>query len=270
VLRTIGEFYRDHTDLIMDSVTKARDRHRATLAAAEAELATVTAQLAQKQVVVDRYFTDYEDGKIDKGLLETRIEKVSGELAQLRRRRDELQLRLDTAPEEITTDQLAAFGHDVNQIIDHGSDTQRKRLCELLIDELKINPATATATPIFRIDLNATAAANTKSAPASKLAGAQNPSSEGVRERRPPVEPRGLEHRPAAGEDAQVGLDDEADPFGRLFRRWEQVAPELVALAGRHRTVGRIGPGPESDAGDADPLGGLIRRTAAILDRWSR
>jgi site-specific DNA recombinase len=139
VLRTIGEFYRDHTDLIMDSVTKAQDRHRATLAAAEAELATVTAQLAQKQVVVDRYFTDYEDSKIDKGLLETRIEKVSGELAQLRRRRDELQLRLDTAPEEITTDQLTAFGHDVNQIIDHGTDTERKRLCELLIDELKIN-----------------------------------------------------------------------------------------------------------------------------------
>src|SRR5262249_31954235 len=81
-----------------------------------------------------------------------------------RRRRDELQLRLDAAPEEITADQLSAFGHDINQIIDHGTNTERKRLCELLIDELKINTATTTATPIFRINLNATGAVDTKSA----------------------------------------------------------------------------------------------------------
>jgi len=264
VLRTIGEFYRDHTDLIMGSVARAQDRHRATLATAQAELDTVTAQLAQKQLVVDRYFNDYEDGKIDKGLLETRIERVSGELAQLRRRRDELQLRLDTAPEEITTDQLAAFGHEVNQIVDHGSDTERKRLCELLIEELKINPATATATPIFRIDLNATAAANTKSAPASKLAGARNPSSKGVRERRPSVEPRGLEHRHDDGEGVQVGLDDEADdPFGRLLRRWEFLTSELTPTSDEIDAVEQFDP-PTDD--DRDPLGDLVRRAAAILD----
>jgi len=189
VLHTIGEFYGNRTDLIMDAVAKAQDRHRATLAAAEAELVVVTAQLTQKQVVVDRYFTDYEDGKIDKTLLEERIDKLSGELTQLRRRRDELQLRLDTAPEEITADQLATFAHDINRIINHGTDTERKQLCGLLIDELRISPAIDTATPIFRIDLTAAATVtNTKSAPASLLAGARNPSSQGVRERRPLVD----------------------------------------------------------------------------------
>ena len=60
VLRSLAEFYRDHTDAIVDAVTKAQDRHRTALAAAQAELDTVTTQLAQKQLVVDRYFADYE------------------------------------------------------------------------------------------------------------------------------------------------------------------------------------------------------------------
>jgi hypothetical protein len=122
-----------------------------------------------------------------------RIEKLSTELAQLRRRRDELHLRIHTAPDEITHDQLITLGRDINKIIDHGSDTERKRLCELLIAELKINTATTTATPILRVDLDAPAAAHTNNAPASKLAGARMPSSQGVRERGPVVELRGLE-----------------------------------------------------------------------------
>jgi hypothetical protein len=104
--------------------------------------------------------------------LETRIEKLSTALAQLRRRRDELHLRIDTAPDEITHDQLITLGRDINEIIDHGSDTERKRLCDLLIEELKINTATTTATPILRIDLDAPAAVNTNNAPARKPAGA--------------------------------------------------------------------------------------------------
>jgi hypothetical protein len=88
----------------MMAVNKVQERHRAALHHAEAELAAVIAQLTQKQVVIDRYFTDYEDGKIDKTLLEERIEKHSVELTQLRRRRDEIQLLIDTAPEEITAD----------------------------------------------------------------------------------------------------------------------------------------------------------------------
>jgi site-specific DNA recombinase len=193
ILHTIGEFYRDHTDLIMEAVTKAQQRHQATLATATAELNTVTARLTQKQLVVDRYFTDYEDGKIDKVLLEGRIEKLSDELAQLRRRRDELQLRLDTAPQQIAADQVTALAGDVNKIIESGTETDRKRLCDLLLDKLTINTATATATPTFRIDLSATPTTDTTKTPVSTLTGEQQPSSQGVRERRPGVELRGLE-----------------------------------------------------------------------------
>lgn len=126
-------------------------------------------------------------------LLETRIAKVSDDLAKLRLRRDQLEIRLDNMPEPITTDQLETLGQDINRIINHGSDPERKQLCDLLIEELRINIATATATPVFRINLNAAAAVNTNSAPASKLAGAQKPSSQGVRERRPLVDRRGFE-----------------------------------------------------------------------------
>jgi site-specific DNA recombinase len=194
VLHAIGEFYRTDTKKIMEAVTASQEEHHATQAAATAELITLRAQMAQKETVVDGYFTDYEGGKIDKALLETRIEKLSGELTQLRRRRDELELLLDDMPQQITPDQLASLGNEVNDLIRHGTDTERKQLCALLIQELRIDTATGTATPVFRINLTAPAAArNTKSAPTSNLVGAQRPSSTGVRERRPLVGRTGLE-----------------------------------------------------------------------------
>jgi site-specific DNA recombinase len=166
----VRDFYRNHTHLLIDAVNTAREEHRATLAAAHAELKTVRAQLAHKEATIDDYFTDYETNKIDKALLERRIAKLSDELTQLRRRRDQLQLRIDDAPEQITPQQVATLGEDVHNIINYGTDTERKHLCELLIEELKINPATATATPIFRVNLTAPRAIkNTESPSTSSL-----------------------------------------------------------------------------------------------------
>lgn len=118
------------------------------------------------------------------------LDQASTRTAVLRRRRDELQLRLDTAPEQITADHVATLGRDINEIIDYGTGPERKRLCELLIEDLKINLAATTATPTFRIDLNANTAIKAENAPASNLAGAETRSSQGVRERRPGVEMR--------------------------------------------------------------------------------
>jgi site-specific DNA recombinase len=176
VLHAVGDFYRNHTHLLIEAVNAARDEHRATLAAAHAELKTVRAQLAQKEATVDDYFTDYETNKIDKVLLERRIAKLSDELTQLRRRRDQLQLRIDDTPEEITSQQVATLGEDVHNIINYGADTERKQLCELLIEELRINPATATATPVFRVNLAAPRAIkNTHCPSTSSLTEGQSP-----------------------------------------------------------------------------------------------
>ena len=86
------------------------------------------------------------------------------------------------------------------------------------------------------------------------------------------MEPRGLDHPRAGGEDAHVGLDDETDdPFRRLFRRGEQLAPEFALLTGTNSIFDEINSVEETDAqadGDDDPLGRLVRRGAAILDRW--
>lgn len=193
VLQAMGEFYRDHTTTIMDAVADSHDRHHRTLQAARTSLATVATQLAQKQLIVDRYFTDYEAGTIDRTLLETRIEKLSGELTQLRRRRDTLQLRLDTAPHEITTEQVSTLGRYINQIIDYGSDTERKHLCELLIDNITLDPAMTVASPTWRIDPNAPTVLQARNTPAGDPAGVQKPSLLGVRERQLLVETRGLE-----------------------------------------------------------------------------
>ena len=126
-------------------------------------------------------------------MLERRIAKLSDELTQLRRRRDQLQLRIDDAPEQITPQQVATLGDDVHNIINYGTDTERKQVCELLIEELKINPATATATPIFRVNLTAPRAIKNAKSPSTSPVEGQKSSSRGVRERRPPVGRAGLE-----------------------------------------------------------------------------
>jgi hypothetical protein len=63
-------------------------------------------------------------------LLERRIAKLSDELTQRRRRRDQLQLRIDDTPEEITSQQVATLGEEVHNIINYGADTERKQVCE--------------------------------------------------------------------------------------------------------------------------------------------
>jgi site-specific DNA recombinase len=193
-LAAVGDFYRTRTDLITQAITAAQDDYRATKAAVEAELSTVTSQMAQKEAAVDRYFTDYEEGKIDKALLEGRIEKLGVELRALRHHRDELHLRIDDEPKHLTGVDFTALNAYISEVIDHGTTAIRKSLCEAAIHELRIDLNASKATPIFRVNLAmAGNGPNNESAPAGNPARAQSRSSHGVRERTPRVELRGLE-----------------------------------------------------------------------------
>ena len=271
VLAAVGDFYRTRTDLITQAITAAQHDYRATKAAVEAELITVTSQMAQKEAAVDRYFTDYEAGTIDKALLEARIEKLGVELRALRRHRDELHLRINDEPQHLTGVDLTALNAYIGEVIDHGTAAVRKSLCEAAIHELRIDLNASRATPVFRVNLAVAGdAPNDESAPAGNPAGAHIRSSHGVRERTPRVEPRGLEHRSDGGEDGQVDLDDEADPFGRLVRRLATLASEHASLASTNDildgTEHVVAPDERTDD-DRDPMGNLITRAAAVFGR---
>jgi chromosome segregation ATPase len=110
-------FYQTRTDLIAEAITAAQETYRATRRAVEAELRAISSHIAQKNTAVDRYFTDYENGKIDQGLLERRIEKLGRELHDLRRHRDQLQLRLDTEPQHLTNLDPTTVSNHVSQRI---------------------------------------------------------------------------------------------------------------------------------------------------------
>jgi site-specific DNA recombinase len=197
VLNAVNDFYTRNTDLMMEAIREAQNHHETIRAELEAELDSVRTQMAQKETAVDRYLTDYEDGKLGKDLIEQRVKKLSDDLSDLRHRRDDLQFQLDNTPGRITKAELKGLSADITKIINLGQVAQRKALCDLALDKIEINTATSIATPTFRVDvahaLSGISAANDENAPAGYPAGAHLSSSHAVRERRPTVETRGLE-----------------------------------------------------------------------------
>jgi site-specific DNA recombinase len=195
VLAALSDFYLNNTDLMMEAIRNAQAHHESIRSELEAELASVQAKIIQKDQAVDRYLTDYEEGAISKEIIERRVNKISDELTDLRHNRDRLQFQLDSTPGSITKTELKSITSSIAKIVNTGQVPQRKALCDLALDKIEINTATSTATPTFRVDIaHALGTTNSKSAPVEISTGAHKPSSQGVRERRPGVEPRGLEH----------------------------------------------------------------------------
>ena len=197
VLDALNVFYTRKTDLMMEAIGEAQAHHEAIRSELEAEQDSIRIQMAHKETAVDRYLTDYEDGKLDKNLIEQRVQKLSDELTELRHRRDELQYQLDNTPGKITAAELKGLSADITKIITMGQVAQRKALCDLVLHKIELNPATATATPTFRVNIahavSGISTSNDENAPAGSPAGAILSSSHAVRERRPTVETRGLE-----------------------------------------------------------------------------
>jgi site-specific DNA recombinase len=150
VLAALCDFYRTRTDLITEAIASAQDAYRATRHAVEAELRTVSTSIAQKEAAVDRYLADYEDGKIDKAILEPRLEKLGRELRDLSRHRDELRLRLDDESQYLAALDLEALSDVIGEIIASGTTAARRSLCEAAIHGLRLDADARTATLVLR------------------------------------------------------------------------------------------------------------------------
>ncbi|MDQ7905938.1 recombinase family protein [Phytohabitans sp. ZYX-F-186] len=147
VLAALCDFYRTRTDLITDAIASGRDAYRATRHAVEAELRAVSSSIAQKEIAVDRHFADYEAGKIDKTVLESRLEKLGRELRDLSRHRDELRLRLDDESQNLADLDLEALRNGIDEVIASGTTAARRSLCEAAIHQLRLNVSARTAHP---------------------------------------------------------------------------------------------------------------------------
>jgi len=120
VLDALSDFYIRNTDLMMEAIREAQAHHEAIRSELEAELASIQTQMTQKEGAVDWYLTDHEDGKISKDLIEQRVKKLSGDLTDLRQRRDELQFQLDNTPGKITKSKLKGLSADITKIVTMG------------------------------------------------------------------------------------------------------------------------------------------------------
>jgi hypothetical protein len=165
------------------AIAASRAQHWQARTGYERELATVDEQLTAKEAVVDGYLTEYEDNKIDRDTVASRIEKISDQIRHLRHRRDELAFMLDLDAEPPDTSHLTEIRDRIVEIIDTGTGPERKALCEALLAELRID-GTQTATPVIRIPLNR---ANT---PSILQAETRTTTRRAVRACPPSVEPR--------------------------------------------------------------------------------
>ena len=189
ILRALRDFYTDRGHLIAQAIATAKTDHRRGRAAMETELVTLNAQLAKVESAIDRYLSDYEENALDRDVLARRVDTLAIQARQLRHRRDELLLDLDTEPDQPDPAELAAVRDHIIEIIATGSPEERKALCEAAIAELHITGRT-TATPVFRVPL--TIGTNN-----SALTGPQPASADkkGVRVPQPRVHRQGLEPR---------------------------------------------------------------------------
>jgi len=154
VLDALRNFYTNQLDLARNATTTARAERLEARTGLESERASIEAELAAKEAVVDKYLADYEDNKIDRDAVARRVDKLADQIRQLRHRRDELTFTLSMDDEEPDDGYLIDLRDQVTEIIRAGTTQQRKALCEALIAELRLN-GTSTATLVFQVPLSA-------------------------------------------------------------------------------------------------------------------
>jgi len=146
ILTALCDFYPTHTDLLGEAIAAARVAYRAARTATEQELATVTGLLATKDAAVDRYLADFEHDKLSPAAVSRRVDQLAADIRRLRRRRDELLLRLDDDTGEPAQHQVDQTVAQFRQIVRGADAPLRRVLCDTLIVGLHINDdATATA-----------------------------------------------------------------------------------------------------------------------------
>src|SRR5207248_480078 len=99
---------------------------------------------------IDRYLDAFENRTLDADQLAERVGKLNDRHKQLRQRRDELRIQLDSQPVMPDQATLAEVSHHISEIITSGTNNQRKALIEALVAHIKITGPDRIV-PVFRI-----------------------------------------------------------------------------------------------------------------------
>ncbi|WP_045875827.1 recombinase family protein [Pseudofrankia sp. DC12] len=150
VLTALTTFYRDHQQLIADTVANAKRRHRDARSDRTDELTAIETELIQTDQAIDRYLGAFERGTLDEGILAARLEALRTKQKQLRHRQAELTEEIDDAPVMPTRSTLRAVTRHIETIIETGDDLRRKALIEALVAEVKI-VGPDRLRPIFKV-----------------------------------------------------------------------------------------------------------------------
>ncbi len=149
ILRALVDFCTRGVDLVSEAITAVRDDHRKARSTYHDELAVVVGQLAAKDAAVDKYLADFENNKISQQVVARRVAQLSGDIEQLRHRRDTLMLALDIEPDAPDETELAEARQHLAEIIRTADLPERQALCDALIEELRLK-ANQVATPVLR------------------------------------------------------------------------------------------------------------------------
>src|SRR5262249_44619722 len=102
-----------------------------------------------KDAAVDKYLADFEDNKISQQVVARRVAQLSGDIDQLRHRRDALMLALDVEPDPPDETGLAELRQHLAEIVRTAEGPERQALRGALGEELRLR-ANAVATPVLR------------------------------------------------------------------------------------------------------------------------
>jgi site-specific DNA recombinase len=137
-------------DLIADAVTKAQASHAAEIDTQRGELAATERDIARTGAAIDRCLTAFENGTPDPENLAGRRATVKARSQQLRARRDELAAQIDAEPAMPPPARLREVADHIDQVIESGTQGQRKALIEALVAQVKIT-SPGRIVPVFRI-----------------------------------------------------------------------------------------------------------------------
>jgi site-specific DNA recombinase len=150
VTGALAGFYRHQHDLINDAIAAAQASHTAAQTSGSAEMATIERELTRTGAAIDRYLTAFENGTLDPEDLAGRLAQLKARTRQLSTRRDELAAQLAAEPAMPPLARLREVADHIDQIIESGTQVQRKALIEALVAQVKIT-GPGQVVPTFRI-----------------------------------------------------------------------------------------------------------------------
>ena len=130
--------FRDHKDLVRDGLGKAAAEWEAAQPKVAEQLAAVRGEIARTEAMRRRYEIAFEDESMPAETCSRRLNELESQLRTLQTRAGDLEAAAASRPQfEITDAVLDQVAVDIEQVIENGSDAQKKALLREIIYEIE-------------------------------------------------------------------------------------------------------------------------------------